>query len=312
LIFINDLCNAAFMMTWVRESDGCVEIRPVSGRRPQEEWMRGVEPAVHDGAPCLRKVYPADESARFKCYGSGHLNEGRLPRVAATFAPALISATTGPGGDEAYLERLPGMPLRVDQLDQRQAGAAGARLAAIHAARGEWYGSLDGTHRYADWAGSWTPRWKLMITLVAGLDWKLAADLDAWGRSKLSSVHDGTPPTLVHGDFGPANLLWSANDPRPWVIDWEHARFGHPAEDLAKMRLAELFPEANGFRLGDRTLLPAVEAAWREGGAVPAWPPHLEHLLLAYFAGTLGVFLDPPPRPRLTWLRSMLTGAWAA
>lgn len=268
--------------------------------------MQGVEPAVHNGIACLRKVYLAEESARFKCYGSGHANEGRLPRAVAAFAPALISAAEGPGEDVAFLERLSGTPLRVDQLDERQAEAAGARLATIHAARGEWFGSLDGTHRYADWAGSWAPRWKVMVALVAGLDRELATDLDEWGRSLLPSAHDGTPPTLVHGDFGPANLLWSAHDPRPWVVDWEHARYGHPAEDLAKMRLAELFPEANGFRLGDRSLLPAVEAAWRERGSPRSWPPQLEHLLTAYFAGTLGVFLDSPRRPRLTWLRSLL------
>jgi len=38
---------------------------------------------------------------------------------------------------------------------------------------------------------------------------------------------------LVHGDFGPQNMLFDTTDQVAAVVDWEFAHVGHPIEDLA-------------------------------------------------------------------------------
>ena len=38
---------------------------------------------------------------------------------------------------------------------------------------------------------------------------------------------------LVHGDFGPQNMLFDPSDQVTAVVDWEFAHLGHPIEDLA-------------------------------------------------------------------------------
>lgn len=71
---------------------------------------------------------------------------------------------------------------------------------------------------------------------------------------------------LVHGDFGPDNLLL---DPVTFetaaLVDWEWAHSGDPVEDLAWFEWAvrACHPE-------HRWALPEFFAAY--GGAVPAWP----------------------------------------
>jgi tRNA A-37 threonylcarbamoyl transferase component Bud32 len=49
----------------------------------------------------------------------------------------------------------------------------------------------------------------------------------------LRRFHD-LPGRLVHGDYGPHNLLFDSRDPAsPIVLDWEFAHDGDPVEDLA-------------------------------------------------------------------------------
>src|SRR5205807_5286964 len=38
------------------------------------------------------------------------------------------------------------------------------------------------------------------------------------------------PLALLHGDIGPGNILWG---PDPVLIDWEFARVGDPADEVA-------------------------------------------------------------------------------
>ena len=51
----------------------------------------------------------------------------------------------------------------------------------------------------------------------------------------LRSLHpDSHPPTWVHGDFGPQNLLFDESTSEvTGVLDWEFARLGDPLDDLA-------------------------------------------------------------------------------
>jgi aminoglycoside phosphotransferase (APT) family kinase protein len=48
------------------------------------------------------------------------------------------------------------------------------------------------------------------------------------------------PPTLIHRDFWPGNLLWQDGQ-LVGIIDWEDAAFGDPLEDLACTRLEVLW-----------------------------------------------------------------------
>lgn len=42
----------------------------------------------------------------------------------------------------------------------------------------------------------------------------------------------GSGPVIVHGDFGPQNVLIQGGEVRA-LLDWEFAHLGHPVEDLA-------------------------------------------------------------------------------
>ncbi|MEU8353256.1 phosphotransferase [Streptomyces sp. NPDC048845] len=76
----------------------------------------------------------------------------------------------------------------------------------------------------------------------------------------------GAEKVLVHGDFGPQNVLL---DPRTFevtaVVDWEFAHLGDPVEDLAwcEWIVRTHHPE-------HRTALGHFFRAY--GGKVPPWP----------------------------------------
>lgn len=54
------------------------------------------------------------------------------------------------------------------------------------------------------------------------------------------------PPTLLHGDFWPGNILWRDGQ-LVGVVDWEDARLGDPLQDLANSRLELLW--AYGWKI---------------------------------------------------------------
>lgn len=65
---------------------------------------------------------------------------------------------------------------------------------------------------------------------------------DAVGAAVRGALESGSAPTpdgplaIVHGDFWPGNVLWSAGRLRA-VIDWEDVRIGDPLADLACARV---------------------------------------------------------------------------
>lgn len=77
---------------------------------------------------------------------------------------------------------------------------------------------------------------------------------------------------VLHGDFGPYNLIWSGDSPDAavnGVIDFELARPGDPLEDaaFAAIRVAHLRPDASAAKIGF-TAIPdraARLAAFAEG-----------------------------------------------
>ncbi len=76
---------------------------------------------------------------------------------------------------------------------------------------------------------------------------------------------DGAGPVLVHGDFGPQNLLLSADgDGAVALLDWEFARRGERHEDLA---WAEWI-----VRTHHPDAVAALDALFEGYGERPPWP----------------------------------------
>ncbi|WP_129841056.1 phosphotransferase [Streptomyces sp. RFCAC02] len=113
----------------------------------------------------------------------------------------------------------------------------------------------------------------LTLGFVAGvqgqelLDSGRAGDVLAGCGEVLRRIHDIAPgPVLVHGDFGPNNVLLDpATCEVTAVIDWEFARIGEPVEDLAWCEwIVRMHHPAHRHALGD-----FFRAYGRE---VPPWP----------------------------------------
>ena len=71
---------------------------------------------------------------------------------------------------------------------------------------------------------------------------------------------DPAGDALVHGDLGGGNLLWTATEAGPrltGILDWDGARIGHQADDLASIAVTV------GWPLAER-----IDAA-RHGGDTP-------------------------------------------
>lgn len=254
----------------------------------------------HAGKRTVVKIYPHGDTARFKCWGSGAGNE----RIARTFlgehVPRTFSVWTDRRADYAELEWLSGDVLRTDVATTLDLLTAGEMLGRIHSHRSNWWGSLDGVYRFVDPRSALQSRFTLAVTLLRNHDAWLAERVETWAVTLMDSVELTGPPVLVHGDFGPTNLIRS--DDGQSVLDWEHARWGDAVEDWAKIRLAMTFPEPNGFGGGEE-VLGLLETGWTT--ATDEQPPRnrsLESLLEVYFAVSLGVFFGGDD-PRMNWLR---------
>lgn len=274
--------------------------------------MRGIRITELNGQPCVAKHYPRDETELYKCYGSGYRNEAIVGGRCDVPLPRALDFRDTESEQIAYLELLDGDPRRAIDLGSSESSVAGALLGDIHRTCGDWFGPLDGCRRYGSWHEAWRPRWRTMLGVVETVDQKLAERLAEWGDFVLDEFSLQTPPRLVHGDFGPGNLMWLRQGRGAAVIDWEHARYGHPAEDWAKICLAEIFPENNGFSDGSGSGVADVWRGWLSAaasfrGEVADCPRELLRLLAVYYAGTLGVFLETgEARLRHDWVVSII------
>jgi hypothetical protein len=253
------------------------------------------------GQLAVRKRYAMSDTQRRKRFGSGARNEALLRPQFADLVPAELSAATSSseGYEEVCLAWRDGTALEPGEVDGAQAESAGATLARVHAVAGEWYGSIDGRYRFERQADAFARRWSQAVAVVAGVDSKLADALHRWGEPQLARL-DWPRPTLVHGDFGVTNLLWTGSDVGS-VLDWEYARFGDPREDWAKIVMGTRFAEPNSF--GDDTVLDALRAGYLgNGGAAEA----LESVALydAYYTALLAVVLESAPR--LRWISKLV------
>lgn len=257
-----------------------------------------------DGSPVAVKSYPRADTAVYKCWGSGAGNE----RLAALLLPGLripraYRVWTDGDGEYAELGWLSGGTL-TPPLDGETLHRAGRLLGRLHRCRGGWWGSLDGAHRFASAAAAFADRFAAAVQLLSRSHADLAAAVREWVGPRLAGLRLTGPPCLVHGDFGPRNLVAGAE---LGLIDWEHARWGHPLEDWAKIRLAADFPEPNGF--GAAPAFDPLAAGWRATVGQPASAePDTELVLGLYLAICLGVFFAPHDGGRLAWVRDVVGG----
>lgn len=274
--------------------------------------MKGVEVSKFEGQKCYLKRYPHAETAQFKVFGSGYINERLVPEVLSADVPKVISHGRTSYEEFAYIEIINGRSVFAKNLTHLEAQACGLMLGKINRQHGHWFGSLDGKYTYASWRESWIPRWKVMVRLLEGKDRHLSEETDSWGTSMLARIDENFSPFLVHGDYGPGNLIWPPDRSEPMVIDWEHARFGHPGEDWAKIFLAEIFPEANGFSSVGQSVARSAWKGWvnacGNNSIREIFTEETLTLFIAYFAGTLGVFLNGSGEGRIKLLRRLVAG----
>jgi hypothetical protein len=260
----------------------------------------------HDGpgTSIVVKRYARADTAAYKCWGSGVRNEGLVEPLVPVRVPTLLRAWAD-GTDEyaelAWVEgHRPDVPVSPDL-----ARTLGRILGGLHAQQQDWWGSLDGVHRFASAAEAFRSRFAAAIVLLGRSQPELAAAAAEWAHPRLARLHLAGPPCLVHGDFGPANLLVG---PQIAVLDWEHARWGHPHEDWAKIRASQDFPEPNGF--GTALEIGGLSEGWREATRIPPPDEPADELVLrVYYAICLGVFFWPADRRRLEWVYAVVSGA---
>lgn len=265
--------------------------------------MLRAERARHAGRDCVVRRFSPQDTERYKCWGSGSGND----RVAAALLPDLVPEPLGhwtQDGTEVTAQLWVAAPTLLDAgVDRRNCALAGATLGTIHRQRGSGPGSLDGAHRFDGQAEAFASRWGHAVRLVAHHGAALAEALDAWGTARMH-LTGRAEARLVHGDFGASNLLVAGE--RCHVIDWEHARWGDPYEDLAKLKVARDFPEPNGIAKDARSW-EVFTSAWAAQAEV-TWScdDRAMELYEVYFLMCLSVFFDHRPNLRLERLRHLV------
>jgi hypothetical protein len=214
-------------------------------------WLKHLPPflrAEHEVLAWLGAVAPGSAPPLIAADGTGRQVLGHLPGEDGFFAPAparLAMADLLHGLQRRALEDVDALAER-DVRDRR----GGLLLEQVVATAEPWLGEIFG-----------------LDALVAGLPARLAA-VDACG----------VPETLVHGDFHPGNVRFSATVP-PAVLDWGDAFLGHPAFDV--IRLCEgLEPE------DAEPLIERWAAQWRQ--VAPGSDPVRAVRLLRPVAALLG------------------------
>ena len=174
-------------------------------------------------------------------------------------APEVIAVGEG----VLVLERMPGETVPPDGLGTTRAAALGAVVRRVHdsyvAATGGWPDWPDGARDLPDYHAQ-------VVDVVRDLATSEHRELT---RRVLAGLP--TPPTAdepgfrrLHGDLWSGNVVWDGD--RPWLVDWEYARRGDPAEELAYLvEMDGMGPELVAAVLegyGHAGILPRVEA-WR-------------------------------------------------
>lgn len=166
---------------------------------------------------------------------------GRLPLPIPD--PMHISLEpTEPGGVFMGYVRLPGVPLYRALLEALPgegsrviANQIGSFLVALHATPAE---TFDPPPTVANDRETWERmyadvRTRLFPVMRPDACQQVAAHFESYLDDAASSAW---APTLIHGDFGPSNILYDASaSSLSGIIDWSSAGFGDPATDLAAL-----------------------------------------------------------------------------
>jgi aminoglycoside phosphotransferase (APT) family kinase protein len=251
------------------------------------------------------KTYPRADTLRFKCWDSGVYNEAVAGRLLPDIVPRTLGVWQDTLAEYARLEWLDGDRLDPVDAPDRDLRRLGEILGRIHSCEHHVWGTLSGRIRFTSAREAFASRFQSAVRLLTEVDPELAADVASWSGPRLEAAGWDGRPTLVHGDFGAANVICGGDHIR--IIDWEHARWGHPLEDWAKIWFSVRFPEPNGFGTDTRRIR-LIEQGWQDvTGRPPPADPMLSELLNAYFAICLGIFFaDAEPNHRLDWLRDQV------
>ncbi|WP_334175307.1 phosphotransferase [Pseudoxanthobacter sp.] len=221
--------------------------------------------------------------------------QGRVPVARVLAAPAAPDPATG--RPFAVLEWVAGVPLAgaaaglPPPATAALGRAAGRVLADIHALKfpacGFFSESLELARFWPCGAAGYQAALDRILAGPAGraLEPDERRRLVAFGNAMAGRLEgELRPPCLVHGDFGPGNILVAGpQGPVAAVIDWEFAFAADPLIDIANIMrppLGERPGFAAGFTAGYRAGGGSLPADWRRLALItdlPAWVAHLGH-----------------------------------
>ena len=141
-------------------------------------------------------------------------------------APQVIAVAEG----VLVLERMPGETVPADQLGTTRAAVLGTVVRRLHdsfiAASGGWPDWPDGAESLPAYHAA-------VVGVVRELAPAEHADLTRGVLAGLTASPPADEPGFrrLHGDLWSGNVVWDGDHPS--LVDWEYARRGDPAEDLA-------------------------------------------------------------------------------
>lgn len=143
-------------------------------------------------------------------------------------SPRLVTAAE----DVLVLESLPGRTVTGRPPGLRRARVLGALLRRLHDSLATSWGTLaPGSPRVGSLAAYAHGRGEEAAGMAAGRHADLAAACIERLGPRGARDPEVAPFRRLHGDLWSGNVLWSGD--RAMLVDWEYARQGDPAEDLA-------------------------------------------------------------------------------
>jgi aminoglycoside phosphotransferase (APT) family kinase protein len=209
------------------------------------------------------------------------------------------------------LEKVPGVELW--QVGSPSTWESVARwLARFHRAFAEVGFDLTGRNPYlirydGDLFGTWPPR-ALEVAAVRGVGAEQRRSLEriAAGYDEVVAVLCAIPPTFVHGELYPSNVLVDEGPPsvRVWPVDWEMAGVGPAYLDVVALTTG--WDGAAQARLAAAYVDELGPAPWRYKGDELA--RLLDCCRLHYAWQWLGWSADwsPPPEHARDWVGEVL------
>ncbi len=180
----------------------------------------------------------------------------------AGVAPRLVAS----GDGVVVTERIAGDVRPATHWSAADARAVGALLRRLHESVAPNLSSADAV------PGAWADRTAEVVARVDDADRPLAARAIA-----ALPAPAGGRAVLLHGDPWSGNVVWGARG--PLLVDWEFARDGEPAEDLAYLAAMDALPPP---ALDD--LLAGYGADATTAARATAWRPFMALWIAGWYA----------------------------